>query len=110
MPRTIAMTAFRTLLAATALLGAATAAASAAPLAVTSQGESFAVEYAPDYTGNIVGGGFVRTEGNNRSLRIIHEDASFARQSAGIPVFIGGSEGNVAYLPASGASNTLAAR
>ncbi|MFD1109939.1 hypothetical protein [Pseudoroseomonas ludipueritiae] len=104
------MSTFRTLLAATALLGAASAAASAAPLTVTNQGENFAVSYAPGYTGNIVGGGFVRLEGNNRSLRIIHEDASFARQAAGIPVFTGGSEGNVAYLPTSGASNTLAAR
>lgn len=104
------MSAFRTLLAATALLGAASAAASAAPLTVTSQGENFAVEYAPDYTGNIVGGGFVRLQGNNQSLRIIHDDASFARQASGIPVFTGGSEGHVAYLPASGASNTLAAR
>lgn len=104
------MSAFRTLLAATALLGAASAAATAAPLAVTSQGENFAVDYAPDYTGNIVGGGFVRLEGNNQSLRIIHQDDRFARQAAGTPVFTGGSEGSVAYLPTSGASNTLAAR
>jgi hypothetical protein len=104
------MSALRTLLAATALLGAASATATAAPLAVTSQGENFAVDYAPDYTGNIVGGGFVRTEGNNRSLRIIHQDPSFARQAAGIPVFTGGSEGNVAYLPASRASSSLAVR
>ncbi|MFC7553386.1 hypothetical protein ACFQU7_15720 [Pseudoroseomonas wenyumeiae] len=104
------MSALRTLLAATALLGAASAAASAAPLAVINQGESFAVEYAPGYAGNIVGGGFVRLEGNNRSLRIIHEDPSFARRAAGIPVFTGGSEGNVAYLPIGSASSTLAAR
>ena len=104
------MSALRTLFAATALLGAASAAASAAPLATATQGESFAVAYAPGYAGNIVGGGFVRLEGNSRSLRIIHEDASFAHQAAGIPVFTGGSEGNVAYLPAGTANSALAAR
>ncbi|RKK03941.1 hypothetical protein EBE87_03435 [Pseudoroseomonas wenyumeiae] len=104
------MYALRTLLAATALLGAASAAASAAPLAVINQGESFAVEYAAGYAGNIVGGGFVRLEGNNRSLRIIHEDPSFARRAVGIPVFTGGSEGDVAYLPVGSANSSLAAR
>ncbi|MBO1073344.1 hypothetical protein [Roseomonas marmotae] len=92
------MTAFRTLLAATALLATSAATVSANPLTVQSQGETFAVQYAADHTGNILGGGAVRTEGNGNSLRIIHLNNAFARQPSGIPTFSGGSEGSIAYL------------
>ncbi|HWL80981.1 MAG TPA: hypothetical protein VNR89_08510 [Roseomonas sp.] len=104
------MTRSRTLLAAAALLGLSGASALAAPLVVTNQGENFAVTYADDYTGNIVGGGTVRTEGNSRNLRIIYDDAQFARRPAGLPVFRGGSEGDVAYLPAPAVHGLMAAR
>ncbi|MBO1073139.1 hypothetical protein [Roseomonas marmotae] len=66
------------------------------------QGEQVAVEYPPGHTGNIVGGGATRTEGNGESLHIHHEDAAFARPAPGIPVFTGGSEGDVTYLPVDG--------
>jgi hypothetical protein len=102
------MNAFRTLLAAAAL-AASTAAASAAPLTVLNQGESFAVQHDPSYTGNIVGGGFVRTEGNNQTLTIHYSNPDFAHRTAGVPVFTGGSEGTVVYLP-SGNAAVLAAR
>ncbi|MXP63066.1 hypothetical protein E0493_06825 [Roseomonas sp. M0104] len=100
----------RTLLATAALLGLSGASALAAPLTVTGQGENFAVAYADDYTGNILGGGTVRTEGNSRNLRIIHDDARFAQRPAGLPVFQGGSEGDVAYLPAPATAGLRAAR
>ncbi|MFC7557392.1 hypothetical protein ACFQU7_41985 [Pseudoroseomonas wenyumeiae] len=40
---------------------------------------------------------------------IAYSDPSFAHRSAGIPVFTGGSEGGVAYLPAA-SSSAMAAR
>ena len=61
------MTAFRTLLAAAALIGAASSTAFAAPLTVVNQGESFEVQYEAGYTGNIVGGGAVRVTGNGEN-------------------------------------------
>ncbi|MDJ0386922.1 hypothetical protein QMO56_02245 [Roseomonas sp. E05] len=104
------MTRFPTFLAAAALLGLSGASALAAPLTVTNQGENFAVTYADDYTGNILGGGLVQVEGRGRNLQIIYDDARFARRPAGFPVFLGGSEGDVAYLPTPTASGLLAAR
>jgi hypothetical protein len=99
---------FRTLLAAAALIGASST-AFAAPLTVVNQGESFAVEYAEGYTGNIVGGGAVRVAGQGESQQIAHLDGRFVEQTAGIPVFVGGSEGTVAYLPLA-SSSQMAAR
>lgn len=104
------MSASRTLLAAAALMGLAAGSAMAQPLTVTGRGENFAVTYDESYTGNVVGGGAVRTEGNGQNLRIVHEDARFAHRSAGIPIFEGGSEGNVVYLPPAVANTSLAAR
>ncbi|MFC3125946.1 hypothetical protein ACFOD4_12830 [Pseudoroseomonas globiformis] len=104
------MNASRTFLAAAALLGLAAGSAIAQPLAVTDRGENFTVTYDESYSGNIVGGGQVETRGNGNNLRIIHEDARYARHSAGVPVFEGGSEGNVVYLPAAPSATTLAAR
>jgi hypothetical protein len=104
------MSSFRTLLAAAALVGFSGAAALATPLTVTGTGENFAVAYAPDYTGNIVGGGVVRVTGNGESQQIAHLDRRFAQQPAGIPVFVGGSEGTVAYLPAQNPTQFLANR
>jgi hypothetical protein len=104
------MNASRTLLAAAALMGLAAGSAMAQPLTVTDRGENFAVTYDENYAGNVVGGGAVETRGNGNNLRIIHEDARYARHSAGVPVFEGGSEGQVVYLPAPQAPTTLAAR
>ncbi|EHL98822.1 hypothetical protein HMPREF9946_03466 [Acetobacteraceae bacterium AT-5844] len=66
---------------------------------VTGKGENFAVEYDPGYTGNIVGGG-------DRIARQLTGDATqaeyanpVARQAPGTPVFRGGREGDVVYLP-----------
>jgi hypothetical protein len=103
------MTAFRSLFAAAALMGAA-ANASAALLTVTGTGENFAVAYASGSTGTIVGGGAVRVTGNGESQQIAHLDHRFAQQPAGIPVFVGSSEGTVAYLPAQNPTQLLANR
>jgi hypothetical protein len=63
-------------------------------------GEEAHVDYPAGYTGNIVGGGAVRVAGQGESQQIAHLDSRFAQHPAGIPVFVGGSEGNVAYIPA----------
>jgi hypothetical protein len=90
-------------------VGFSGAAALATPLTVTGTGENFAVAYAPDYTGNIVGGGVVASETRGKDNRVVYAQANHAMTS-GIPVFTGGSEGNVAYLAAPSATATLAAR
>jgi hypothetical protein len=92
---------FRTAILSAALLMAGLAgAAQAQDLQVINQGEQFEVHYPAGYTGNIVGGGAVRVAGQGESQQIAHLDSRFAEQPAGIPVFVGGSEGEVAYLPA----------
>jgi hypothetical protein len=103
------MNVFRTLLAAAALVGTS-ASAFAAPLTVVSQGETFSVQYEDGYAGNIVGGGAVRVVGQGASQQIAYANPSLAHRSAGIPVFTGGSEGNVAYLPIVSASMQMTAR
>jgi hypothetical protein len=103
------MTIARTLLAAAALLGAS-ASAFAAPLTVLGQGETFAVRYDAGHAGNIVGGGAVRVGGQGESQQVAHLDPAFARRAAGTPVFTGGSEGEVAYLPAAPSATQMAAR
>jgi hypothetical protein len=102
------MNAIRTLLAAAALVGAS-ASAFAAPFTVISQGETFTVQYEQGYTGNIVGGGTVRVTGQGEGQQIGYNDSGFAQRVAGIPVFTGGSEGGVAYLPST-ATSQMAAR
>jgi hypothetical protein len=105
------MTAIRSLLAAAALLSAAASStAFAAPLPVVNQGESFSVSYEPSFTGNIVGGGTVRLAGQGESQQISYNDSRLAQHAAGIPVFTGGSEGDVAYLPLATSSTQMAAR
>jgi hypothetical protein len=80
------MTTFRSLFAAAALMGAA-ANASAAPLTVTGTGT-----------------------GTGESQQIAHLDRRFAQQPAGVPIFVGGSEGTVAYLLAQNPTQFLANR
>ena len=105
------MNAFRTLLAAAALLGtAASSSAFAAPLSMVNQGEAFSVQYEEGYTGNIVGGGVTRVASQGENVQIAHLDSRFAQQPAGIPVFVGGSEGSIAYVPAQGQAQFLANR
>jgi hypothetical protein len=96
-----------TIAAAAALISLAAAPAFASPLTIASHGENFAIQYNTD--NNIVGGGAVRVIGQGESQRVIHTDASAMQSSAGIPVFVGGSEGGIAYLPAD-ASVRMAAR
>jgi hypothetical protein len=96
--------------AAAALISLSAASAFAAPLTVLSQGETFAVQYDAGYTGNVVGGGAVRVSGQGESQQIAHVDPAFAHRAAGIPVFVGGSDGYVAYLPAAPSTSLMAAR
>jgi hypothetical protein len=102
---------FRTAIFSAALLMAGLAgAAQAQEMQVINQGEQFSVQYPAGYTGNIVGGGVVRVTGQGESQQIAHLDGRFVERPAGIPVFVGGSEGNVAYLPVGQAQQFLAHR
>jgi hypothetical protein len=104
------MNAFRTLLAAAALLGSAGTTAYSAPLTLVNQGENVSVEYDTGYTGNIVGGGAVSVTCQGESQQISYNDSRFEQHAAGIPVFTGGSEGDVAYLPVVSSTTQMAAR
>jgi hypothetical protein len=105
------MTTFRTLLAAATLVGAAASSnAFAAPLSVVNQGEAFSVQYEEGYTGNIVGGGAVRVAGQGESQQIRYSDSHFAQHAAGIPVYTGGSEGDVVYVSVTLSATQMAAR
>jgi hypothetical protein len=86
---------------------ATSASAFAAPLTVVTQGESFAVQYEQGYTSTIIGGA-VRVSGQGEGQQIGYNGNSFAQGTAGIPVFTGGSEGGVAYLPTTAASQMAA--
>ncbi len=77
--------------------------------AVVNQGEQFHVSYPAGYTGNIVGGGDTVTVTAGRFPQVTYTGA-FHEASAGIPVFTGGSEGGVAYLPAPATAGVTAAR
>jgi hypothetical protein len=101
---------FRTALLSAVLLttGLAGGASAAEVFPVTSQGESFSVDYSHDQN-NIVGGGFARASGGGQDVRISYADPSIGNKAPGIPVFVGGSEGRIAYITAP-ASTTLASR
>jgi hypothetical protein len=83
----------------TALLtaGFAGAASAAEIFPVMSKGESFSVDYSHDQN-NIVGGGFASANGGGQEVRISYADPSIGNKPAGIPVFVGGMQGNVAYI------------
>ncbi|RKK01827.1 hypothetical protein EBE87_02575 [Pseudoroseomonas wenyumeiae] len=98
------------ILSAALLMTGLAGAAQAQELQVINQGEQFEVHYPAGYTGNIVGGGAVRVAGQGESQQIAHIDSRFVERSAGIPVFVGGSEGNVAYLSMDQAQQVLAYR
>ncbi|HWL84125.1 MAG TPA: hypothetical protein VNR89_24470 [Roseomonas sp.] len=103
------MTMTRSLLAAIALLGLA-GAAQAQDLTVTNQGENFEVQYDPSYTGNIVGGGYARFTQLGQNTTVAYADPSLGNHAPGIPVDLGGSHGEIAYLPQGPASTMMAAR
>ncbi|MBC9207593.1 hypothetical protein IBL26_12180 [Roseomonas aerophila] len=91
----------RTLLAATALLSLSAFGASAQePFRVTGRGENFAVEYAPGYTGNIVGGGAAPHVASGDTTQADYAHPVYEHAAPGIPTFRGGREGDVVYLPA----------
>jgi hypothetical protein len=101
------MNSIRTLLAALLVAGAAGAAQAQEPFQVTGRGENFAVEYAPDYTGNIVGGGEVLTTTTGKDPRVVYADPNVS-QTAGIPSFTGGSQGDVVYTAPAAAPAMMA--
>jgi hypothetical protein len=104
------MTSFRNLIATMAFMAVgASSTAFAATLSVVNQGESVSVQFEDGYAGDIVGGGPVRVTGQGESQEIAYGDSRFAHRAAGIPVFTGGSEGDVAYQPVMPAT-VLAAR
>ncbi|MXP62303.1 hypothetical protein E0493_02920 [Roseomonas sp. M0104] len=103
------MTASRTLFAAAALLGmSGTLAQAQDALTVTGTGENFAVSYAAEHTGNILGGGFAKVVDQGRNSRIVYADPALGQKASGLPVFTGGQEGAVVYLPAPAAPLTMA--
>jgi hypothetical protein len=48
--------------------------------------------------GNIVGGGFADASGGGQDVRISYANPNIGNRSAGVPVFTGGTEGNVAFI------------
>ncbi|HWX49392.1 MAG TPA: hypothetical protein VNZ61_15160 [Roseomonas sp.] len=103
------MITFRALLATGALLGFAGTAQAQDAFAVTGIGENFAVRYAPDYRGNVLGGGSTNLRDGGESLQIHYPDVLAPRPSAGIPAFVGGKEGDILYRPLPVGSTTMAA-
>lgn len=85
-----------------------TATPASAQIAVISQGENFVAERADGDTGNIVGGGLVEVLGQGENVRIRHRDPAFAERAPGIPVAVGGSRGDIVYLPPRQASSLAA--
>jgi hypothetical protein len=79
-----------------------------AQITVLSQGESFAVQRAPADTGNIVGGGAVEVLSQGENGRIRYRDPSYAERAPGIPFQVGGSNGDIVYLPTGSASSLVA--
>jgi hypothetical protein len=88
-------------------LGVPLTAFAAEPFPVMSQGESFSVDYSNDRN-NIVGDGFATATGGE-DVHISYANPNIGNRAAGIPVFVGGSEGDVAYIVMPN-SNTLASR
>lgn len=99
-----------TLLTAVTLLGFASLAHAQEPFTVTSEGENFAVHYSREYSGNILGGGFAEFEGQGRNSTIRYADPTVGQQAAGLPVDLGGGNGDVVYLPLPLRPSSLAAR
>jgi CRP-like cAMP-binding protein len=90
-----------------AMLALAAAPANA-QITVLSQGESFAVQRDPADTGSIVGGGSVEVLAQGENVRIRHVDPTYSEPAPGIPVAVGGSNGDVVYLPPNNAASLVA--
>lgn len=86
----------------------ALAAPAGAQITVLSQGESFAVQRDPADTGNVVGGGAVEVLNQGENLRIRHRDPAYAERAPGLPVPVGGNNGDIVYLPPGHASSLAA--
>jgi hypothetical protein len=84
------------------------AAPASAQITVLSQGENFAVQRDPADTGNIVGGGAVEVLSQGETVQIRHRDPAYAERGPGIPVAVGGSNGDIVYLPPGNALSLLA--
>ncbi|MFC3126097.1 hypothetical protein ACFOD4_13600 [Pseudoroseomonas globiformis] len=85
------------------------AAPASAQITVLSQGENFSVHRDAIDTGNIVGGGSVDVLGRGENARIHHRDPAYTERAPGIPVAVGGSNGDIVYVAPS-APTSLAAR
>ncbi|MXP64042.1 hypothetical protein E0493_11875 [Roseomonas sp. M0104] len=93
------MNASRILLGAAALLGLAGTLPAQARLEAVTQGESFANPYAPEFRGNVVGGGYTREVSLGQDSAIVYSDPSIGRRASGIPFFVGGHSEDVVYRP-----------
>ncbi|MFC7556462.1 hypothetical protein ACFQU7_35880 [Pseudoroseomonas wenyumeiae] len=87
----------------------ALAAPAGAQITVLSQGENFSVRRDAADTGNIVGGGAVEVLSQGENIGIRHRDPTFAERAPGIPFQVGGSNGDIVYLPSGWASSLVAA-
>jgi hypothetical protein len=79
-----------------------------AQIIVLSQGENFSVQRDAADTGNIVGGGVVDVLGQGENVRIRYHEPSYAKRAPGIPVEVGGSNGDIVYLAPGNASTLVA--
>jgi len=70
-----------------------------AQIIVLSQGETFAAQRDPADDGNVVGGGAIDVLSQGENFRVQHRDPAFAERAPGIPVQVGGSGGEIVYLP-----------
>lgn len=84
------------------------AAPASAQITVLSQGENFSVQRDRADTGNIVGGGAVEVWSQGETVQIRHRDPAYAERAPGIPVPVGGANGDIAYLQPGHASSLVA--
>lgn len=98
-------TSFR-LAAAIALLFAASPAG--AQIVVLSQGESFAVQREARDNGNLAGGGAVDVLSQGENFQTRHRGPAFAGRAPGIPVPVGGANGDIVYLSPGASTSAMA--
>jgi hypothetical protein len=93
------MAKFSTLVAAMAIVGVGGVDAVAREPVQMYQGESFSQQYAPGFTGNIVGGGTSPRTYSGDATQADYALPNRVRAAPGIPTFRGGPEGDIEYLP-----------
>jgi hypothetical protein len=93
------MAKFPTLVAIIAIMGISGVGAAAREPVQVYQGESFSTQYAPGFTGNIVGGGTLPRTYSGDASQADYAVPNFSRTAPGIPTFRGGAEGDIEYLP-----------